>query len=187
MISNQILQSNIEGLKEITRIDLCVCDVEGKVLASTFEHAEEYESSILAFVDSPADSQVISGYQFFKVFDEHQLEYILLAKGGSDDVYMVGKLAAFQIQNLLVAYKERFDKAEKRASIFRNKTKLIEGTVLRLRSQTGNCHNDPGGDHETAGDRSDQRPRSPLSENQQINTQRKTDRSDQKQEAGQVD
>uniref|UniRef100_UPI0023F04894 FAD:protein FMN transferase n=1 Tax=Alistipes sp. TaxID=1872444 RepID=UPI0023F04894 len=38
--------------------------------------------SILAFVDSPADSQVIQGYQFFKVFDEHQLEYILLAKGG---------------------------------------------------------------------------------------------------------
>ena len=38
------------------------------------------------------------------------MEYILLAKGGSDDAYMVGKLAAFQIQNLLVAYKERFDK-----------------------------------------------------------------------------
>ena len=34
----------------------------------------------------------------------------MLAKGASDDVYMVGKLAAFQIQNLLVAYKERFDK-----------------------------------------------------------------------------
>ena len=47
MISNQILQSNIDGLKEITRIDLCVCDVEGKVLASTFEQAEEYENSIL--------------------------------------------------------------------------------------------------------------------------------------------
>ncbi|HIZ59886.1 MAG TPA: helix-turn-helix domain-containing protein, partial [Candidatus Dorea faecipullorum] len=37
-------------------------------------------------------------------------EYILLANGGSDDVYMVGKIAAFQIQNLLIAYKERFDK-----------------------------------------------------------------------------
>lgn len=110
MISNQILQSTIEGLKEITRIDLCICDTEGKVLASTFPDAEEYESSILSFVDSPADSQVIQGYQFFKVFDEHQLEYILLARGGSDDVYMVGKLAAFQVQNLLVAYKERFDK-----------------------------------------------------------------------------
>ena len=110
MISNQILQTNIEGLKGITRVDLCICDTEGKVLASTFTGAEEYESAILAFVDSPADSQVIQGYQFFKVFDDHQLEYILLAKGGSDDVYMVGKMAAFQVQNLLVAYKERFDK-----------------------------------------------------------------------------
>ena len=110
MISNQILQTNIEGLKGITRVDLSICDTEGKVLASTFTGAEEYESAILTFVDSPADSQVIQGYQFFKVFDEHQLEYILLAKGGSDDVYMVGKMAAFQIQNLLVAYKERFDK-----------------------------------------------------------------------------
>lgn len=110
MISNQILQTNIEGLKGITRVDLCICDTEGKVLASTFTGAEEYESAILTFVDSPADSQVIQGYQFFKVFDEHQLEYILLARGGSDDVYMVGKMAAFQVQNLLVAYKERFDK-----------------------------------------------------------------------------
>ena len=110
MISNQILQTTIEGLKGITRVDFCICDTEAKVLASTFPEAEEYESSILAFVDSPADSQVIQGYQFFKVFDEHQLEYILLAKGTSDDVYMVGKLVVFQIQNLLVAYKERFDK-----------------------------------------------------------------------------
>lgn len=110
MISNQILQTTLDGLKAITRIDLGICDTEGKVLASTFTDAEESESSILVFVDSPADSQVIQEYQFFKVFDEHQLEYILLAKGASDDVYMVGKLAAFQIQNLLVAYKERFDK-----------------------------------------------------------------------------
>ena len=110
MISNQILQTTIEGLKGITRIDLCICDTEGKVLASTFPEAEEYESSILSFVDSPADSQVIQGYQFFKVFDEHQLEYVLLANGESDDVYMIGKIASFQIQNLLIAYKERFDK-----------------------------------------------------------------------------
>ena len=110
MISNQILQNTIEGLKNITRIDLCVMDIDGKVLASTTAGNENYEEAVLSFVDSPADSQVIQGHQFFKIFDEHQLEYILLANGGSDDVYMVGKMAAFQIQNLLVAYKERFDK-----------------------------------------------------------------------------
>lgn len=110
MISNQVLQTTIDGLKNITRIDICVMDIEGKALATTINNIEEYEEAVMAFVDSPADSQVLQGYQFFKVFDEHQLEYVLLAKGDSDDVYMVGKLAAFQIRNLLVAYKERYDK-----------------------------------------------------------------------------
>lgn len=110
MISNQILQNTLEGLKGITRIDLCMIDTEGKVSATTFLDSEEYVEAAKLFADSPADSQLMQGCQFFKVFDEHQLEYILLAKGESEDVYMVGKVAVFQIQSLLVAYKERFDR-----------------------------------------------------------------------------
>ena len=110
MISNQILQNTIDGLREITRVDLCILDMEGQVLASTEKQPENYSSEAAAFISSPADSQVVHGYQFFKVFDENQLEYVLLAKGASDDVYMVGKLAAFQLSSLLTAYKERFDK-----------------------------------------------------------------------------
>ena len=110
MISNQMLQNTIDGLKGITRIDLCVLDMEGQVLASTEKQPESLGAEVAAFITSPADSQVVHGYQFFKVFDENQLEYILLAKGSNDDVYMVGKMAAFQLGSLLTAYKERFDK-----------------------------------------------------------------------------
>ena len=62
-------------------------------LASTFGDPEITTETIVNFTLSPADSQVVAGFQFFKVFDEHQLEYVMLAKGGSDDVYMVGKIA----------------------------------------------------------------------------------------------
>lgn len=110
MISNQILQNTIEGLKAITRIDLCVMDTEGKVMASTYANPEEYEASVRAFVESPADSQDVQGCQFFKIYDEYRLEYVLLVAGGNDSSYTIGKMAAFQIQSLLVAYKERFDK-----------------------------------------------------------------------------
>ena len=103
-------QIGIEGLKGISRIDFCVFDVEGKVLATTSDNGHNYEDVVLSFGESPADSQEIQGCQFFKIFDEQQLEYILLADGENEDVYMVGKIAAFQIQNLLIAYKERFDK-----------------------------------------------------------------------------
>ena len=61
MISNQILQNTIEGLKGISRIDFCVLDTEGKALATTFEDTWNYESAVLSFVESPADSQVIQG------------------------------------------------------------------------------------------------------------------------------
>ena len=110
MISNQVLESTLEGLKTISRVDMCLMDTEGLVVASTFEHAEDFRDSVISFRNSPAESQVISGYQFFKVLDEAQLEYILIANGSSDDVYMVAKMAAFQVQTLIVAYKERFDK-----------------------------------------------------------------------------
>jgi carbohydrate diacid regulator len=70
----------------------------------------DYEDAVIAFAESQAESQSLLGYQFFKVTDDKQLEYIILAKGDTDSTYMVGKMAAFQIQNLLVAYKERSDK-----------------------------------------------------------------------------
>lgn len=109
MISNQILQNTIEGLKAIARVDLSVMDTDGKEVAATADMAS-CSSAALEFAASPADSQEIQGYQYFKIYDEQQLEYILIAGGMGEDVYMIGKMVAFQIQNLLVAYKERFDK-----------------------------------------------------------------------------
>ena len=110
MISNQILQNTVEGLKQISRVELGVIDTEGNVLAATFSEAGDFSEPARIFANSPADSQEVQGYQFFKIYDETQLEYILLASGSTDDTYMIGKMAAFQIQSLLVAYKERFDK-----------------------------------------------------------------------------
>lgn len=110
MISNQILLNTVEGIKGITKADMCVLDIEGKVLASTMASVEGCISAVKSFIASPADSQVVQEYQFFKVYDDIQLEYILVVQGSSEDIYMLGKIASFQIQNLIIAYKERFDK-----------------------------------------------------------------------------
>lgn len=110
MISNQILQDTIDGVKNITRAELCVMDTEGKILASTIRDVSDCEEAVANFAESPAESQVMKGFHFFKIYDENELEYILLVKGEADDVYVIGKMVVFQIQNLLVAYKERFDK-----------------------------------------------------------------------------
>ena len=110
MISNHKIQAALDEIKEISKIDLALYTDKGKQVAATFEPEGDMEYAVNSFAGSMAESQMLSGCHFFKVFDEHQLEYVLLANGDSDDVYMVGQIASFQIQNLLVAYKERFDK-----------------------------------------------------------------------------
>jgi len=111
MISNQILQSTVDGLKNITRKEITVIDREGKPAATT---EADISQASLAFVDSviqsPAENQLIQGNQYFKVMDNGISEYILVVRGDDEDAFRVGKLAAFHIQALMMAYKERFDR-----------------------------------------------------------------------------
>jgi len=110
MISSQIIQTSIDELRAITKVDLCVYDLNGTEIASTMDKTEITGDLINGFAVSPADSQVIGAYHLLKILDEGELLYILVARGMSDDVYMVGKIAVCQIQNLVIAYKERFDR-----------------------------------------------------------------------------
>ena len=110
MISTQVLANCIEELKGITRVNLGIFDLDGQEVASTFEENGVSREMVKVFADSPADSQVIGNDHLLKIVDEGELIYILVARGNNDEVYLVGKIAVSQIQQLLVAYKERFDR-----------------------------------------------------------------------------
>ena len=83
MISSQIIKTSIEELKAISKIDMGVWDLEGKVVVTTFEPEDITPALITAFAESPA---------------------------ASEDTYMIGKIAVCQLQNLIIAYKERYDR-----------------------------------------------------------------------------
>ncbi len=110
MISSQIIQTSLDELKAITKVDLAVYDLTGMIVATTMVQNDIGGNLIRGFVESPADSQVMGIHHLLKILDEGEILYILVAKGMSDDVYMVGKIAVCQIQNLVIAYKERFDR-----------------------------------------------------------------------------
>ena len=110
MISAQVITTCIEELKAITKVDLCVFDSEGGIVATTFDQTDIKSSLIINFMESPADSQVIGAYHLLKVADEGELIYVLVAKGGHDDTYLIGKIAVSQLSQLMAAYKERFDR-----------------------------------------------------------------------------
>jgi len=109
MLSNQIIQSSIDELRSITKIDLCVIDLQGTVAASTMEDVEIPIELVREFAESAADSQVISGYHFFKVPEDEEIVYLVLTRG-NEDAHMVGKIAVSQLQQLMIAYKEKLDR-----------------------------------------------------------------------------
>ncbi len=109
MLSNQTIQSSIDELRSITKIDLCVMDMQGSVAASTMEGIDMPAGLIREFAESAADSQVVGGYYLFKVMEEEEAVYLILTRGG-EDAYMVGKIAVSQLRQLMAAYKEKLDR-----------------------------------------------------------------------------
>ena len=109
MITAQVIQSCLDDLKTITKVDLAVVDVEGVMVAKNSDRFEQDVEFVTEFAASPAGSQVLQGCQYLKIYDEEDPVYVLLC-GDSSEEYMIGKIAVSNIQNLITAYKERFDR-----------------------------------------------------------------------------
>ena len=106
MISNQILQNTIDGMSEISGVDFCVVDTGGNALVAT---GEKINVDLAQFIASNDMTKTVKDRHYFKIYDEHQLEYVLVSIGGRD-AFIAGKMTAFDIEGLLIAYKERFDR-----------------------------------------------------------------------------
>ena len=109
MISNQVLQSTLEGLKQITHGEFAVTEPDGRLLVQTSAMSGIREQA-KEFAESRADALESEGSHYFKVYDDRTLEYVLVVRGEGIDLSTVGKLAAFQLAGLLVAYREKYDK-----------------------------------------------------------------------------
>lgn len=110
MISNQIIEKTIEELHAITKIHLAVYDADGQLLATTTSEIVEAQHSLVAFANSPADSQSIGDCQLMRIQEDGETVMLLVAKGSSAETYMVGSIAVHELQNLIVAYKDKVDK-----------------------------------------------------------------------------
>ena len=106
----RIIRGCLEQLRTITRIEFCLQDITGNVVAQT-EGAEAPDKSMAAgFAQSAADSQIIGNSFYLKVMDDDELQFVLTAQGTAEHTFMVAKIAASEIENLIVAYKEKFDR-----------------------------------------------------------------------------
>ncbi len=110
MISNQILQRTIDGLAQITGKEFCVFDLDGNVLAATMDDPKGYSGIAAKLATSGSEKRKTGGCCYYKVFDSDGLRYIAMVEGDDDTASMAGGFLCQEIQELSIAYRDRFDR-----------------------------------------------------------------------------
>lgn len=126
MISIQTVKTSIDELKAITKVDICVFDTDGNLFTSTGEIPNVERSIITSFAESSADSQVMGVHHLLKVPDGEEIVYVLDAIGMSEEAYTVGKIAVSTLKNLVIAYKDKIDRASFFQSLVMDNLLLVD-------------------------------------------------------------
>ena len=108
MISDQVIRSCIEEVRDIAGIELAVIDTDGKLVAKTAQAAVSDEEAA-RFLDSEEDEAEIGESLFIRVKDEDDTAYVLVSGGGKKD-RTSARLAAASLRNLIRAYKDKIDR-----------------------------------------------------------------------------
>ena len=110
MLSGQVIQETLDGIRSITHASVMVYDMRGRLLNQAGSMPEADEGLIAAFCASDAIEQASGAYLLYKVFDEREPEYIIISFAPETNAHMTLRLVAFQLESLNVAYKERYDR-----------------------------------------------------------------------------
>ena len=110
MVSSQVIRSCLEQLRAITKTEFCVQDPSGNPIVQTEGAIPPDRNMAAVFAVSAADSQIVGSSYFLKVMDDDELQFILTAQGSSEYTFMVARIAVSELENLIVAYKEKFDR-----------------------------------------------------------------------------
>lgn len=107
MLLKQRLKKVLIEIKEISRIDSAVYANEGEVLATTFKEADRFCEKVEQFIKVEAEALTMEGFHFFRIYIEaEERSYALLVRATVEEAYVIGKLVACQVRNLIEAETE---------------------------------------------------------------------------------
>jgi len=110
MVSSQLLQKALDDIKAITGKDMAILDLDGRYAARTDEGFYADADKIAAFAVTSDEQGQDKVNSFFKIRDDGQDVYVLVVSGTTEADSLVGVMARYQIETIVAAYKEKFDK-----------------------------------------------------------------------------
>ena len=113
MISNQMIQKTIENIKEMTKVDCSVWDMQGRSIFSTTEETDKIKKYVSEFAQTASYNEVKrwSDGACFVIQDEGDILGVFALHGSLENMELIGKLCANQIETSYRYHKSRFGKS----------------------------------------------------------------------------
>ena len=109
MVTNQILMDALDKIYRISDVEFNVYTLDGMCISREEVTKNDSVKDIFKQLISDDDVQEVDGKYYFRAMNGNRLEYIIECEK-TDKALMVGKMTTLQIEALIVAYQERFDK-----------------------------------------------------------------------------
>jgi carbohydrate diacid regulator len=110
MLFAQKLQNTLNEMRDITNMDFCLYDMQGKSKAFTYQPEEDFVSVLASFIESEEEKQSYEGCLLYKVIIDGEAEYVLAVSGSAEYAKVIGEMAVCQIRNLIISKSEQFDR-----------------------------------------------------------------------------
>ncbi|MEF9941758.1 MAG: helix-turn-helix domain-containing protein [Lachnospiraceae bacterium] len=112
MLSNQVLQKAIKEIKDITGAEVSLWNMKQRCVVETMAVALADKERILSYIQvKPMEgSLILKKLALFGVWEDENPVYVLAIHGLEHEAQVVGRLCVSQLENLLIAYRERLDK-----------------------------------------------------------------------------
>lgn len=137
MTSQELIQSCLNDLKQITKAEICLLGHNQIEIATTFASMNLKAKDIAAFAQSAADSQNIAGHVLMKIDDAEQ--HIVILRGEGSDSYLLGRIVVSEISHILKAMNEELDEKQFYQELFDNKLENKE--ILQKADELGILEN----------------------------------------------
>ncbi len=105
VISEQVLNSTINGIKELTSVDICLSDEKGATISGSFSANVEFLNKLVDFLESGKTISKEFDICFVKEkYPGEDRSFVVSVKGSDADIVQIAKMATFQFKQLFEAY-----------------------------------------------------------------------------------
>ena len=110
MITSQILQATIDKYGHAAGLRCAIYDAGGKLLVRSGERLPLMEPELATFAQGEEPERSVNGCLLRRAQDEAETEYVLVVGQEGTKANLVMELLAYQIDSLIAAYREKFDR-----------------------------------------------------------------------------